>query len=54
MPGRVVSAGADGIVVATGAGALRLLELQLEGRRRLTAAEFLAGHQVAPGACLGG
>jgi len=52
--GRVVAAGADGIVVAAGAGTLRLLEVQLEGRRRLTAAEFLAGHRLAPGACLGG
>jgi len=50
--GRVVAAGADGIVVAAGAGALRLLEVQLEGRRRLSAAEFLAGHPLAPGTCL--
>ena len=52
-PGRVLAAGPDGIVVATAAGALRLVEVQLEGRRRLTAAEFLAGHRIAPGACLG-
>jgi methionyl-tRNA formyltransferase len=52
-PGRVIAAGADGIVVAAGAGALRLLEVQLEGRRRLGSAEFLAGHRLAPGACLG-
>jgi methionyl-tRNA formyltransferase len=52
-PGSVVAAGPDGIVVATGQGALRLLEVQLEGRRRLGAAEFLAGHHLAPGACLG-
>jgi methionyl-tRNA formyltransferase len=52
-PGTVVHAGGDGIVVATGAGALRLLELQLEGRRRLAAREFLAGHPVAVGTCLG-
>jgi len=52
-PGRVVVASPDGIVVATGQGALRLLEVQLEGRRRLGAAEFLAGHHLVPGACLG-
>ena len=52
-PGRVVEASAAGIVVATGSGALRLLELQLEGRRRLAAGEVIAGHRLAPGACLG-
>jgi methionyl-tRNA formyltransferase len=52
-PGEVLAAGADGIVVATGAEALRLLELQLEGRRRLGAAAFLAGHTLRPGTCLG-
>jgi methionyl-tRNA formyltransferase len=52
-PGRVVAVGPAGIVVATGSGALRLLELQLEGRRRLAAAQFLAGHPIAPGTCLG-
>jgi methionyl-tRNA formyltransferase len=53
-PGRVLAAGPDGVVVAAGSGAVRLLELQLEGRRRLPAAEFLAGHPLAPGTCLGG
>lgn len=52
-PGDVVSAGPAGIVVATGDGALALLEVQLEGRRRLEAGAFLAGHPVAVGTCLG-
>jgi len=40
-PGTVVSADAvEGIVVACGAGALRLLELQKPGGKRLAAAEF--------------
>jgi len=51
--GQVVAAGPDGLVVAAGTGALRLLEVQLEGRRRLSAAEFLIGHRLAPGTCLG-
>ena len=51
--GQVVAAGPDGLVVAAGSGALRLLEVQLEGRRRLSAAEFLIGHRLAPGTCLG-
>ena len=52
-PGSVVRAGAEGIAVATGDGVLRLLEVQLEGRRRLAATDFLAGHPLAPGTCLG-
>ena len=52
-PGVVVDAGADGIRVAAGAGMLRLLEVQLEGKRRLAAAEFLAGHPLPAGTCLG-
>jgi methionyl-tRNA formyltransferase len=52
-PGSVIQASAGGILVAAGTGSLRLLEVQLEGRRRLPAAEFLAGHPLTPGACLG-
>ena len=52
-PGRVLAAGPGGVVVAAGTGALALLELQLEGRRRLGVAEFLAGQRLSPGACLG-
>lgn len=50
-PGTVVAASIDGLDVAAGDGHLvRLLELQAEGGRRLPAAQFLAGHPVAPGA----
>jgi methionyl-tRNA formyltransferase len=49
-PGVVLSAAADGIVVACGSGAVRLVELQLEGKRRMDAAAFLAGHPLKPGA----
>jgi len=52
-PGRVVRAGADGVVVRAGEGALALHELQLEGRRRLEAGAFLAGQTIALGTCLG-
>jgi len=44
QPGQVLSADAQqGIVVACGAGALRLTELQKPGGKRLAAAEFLKG-----------
>jgi len=52
--GSVIDAGPGGILVMAGDGRLRLLEVQLEGRRRLSAADFLAGHRVPPGTCLGG
>jgi len=42
-PGQVLQADAGGIVVACGAGALRLTELQKPGSKRLAAAEFLKG-----------
>jgi methionyl-tRNA formyltransferase len=48
-PGVVLQADKAGIVVASGGGALRIHELQLEGGRRLSAAEFLAGHPMPPG-----
>jgi methionyl-tRNA formyltransferase len=50
-PGTVIRARGDEIVVACGEGtALRVLEIQPEGRRTMTAREFLAGRGVAEGA----
>ncbi|GHU28900.1 methionyl-tRNA formyltransferase [Betaproteobacteria bacterium] len=49
-PGAVVSADPGGIVVACGEGALRLNELQKAGGRRLSAAQFLSGTPIRPGA----
>jgi methionyl-tRNA formyltransferase len=51
-PGTVLEAAAGRIVVATGAGALSLLQVQVAGRRALPAAEFLNAHSLA-GARLG-
>jgi len=48
-PGTVLTASGGVLEVATGERALRLLELQPEGRRRMSAAEFLSGHRLAPG-----
>jgi methionyl-tRNA formyltransferase len=48
-PGGVLRADKNGIVVGCGGGALRILELQREGGRRMSAAEFLAGHAMATG-----
>ncbi len=48
-PGTVFSADKTGIVVACGQNALRILELQREGGRRLTAEQFLAGFPLKVG-----
>jgi methionyl-tRNA formyltransferase len=46
QPGQVLSADAQGIVVACGEGALRLMELQKPGGKRLPAGEFLKGFSL--------
>ena len=49
-PGELIEAHADRLVVACGGGSrLRLLEIQPEGRRPMTAREFLAGRHLKPG-----
>ncbi len=53
-PGTVVRAGADGIDIAAGDGqVLRLVTLQLEGGRPLTATAFQAGRGLAVGDACG-
>jgi methionyl-tRNA formyltransferase len=49
-PGTVLDAHGDQFRVQTGEGVLRLLMLQREGRRALSAREFLAGRRIQPGA----
>lgn len=51
--GKILAADKSGIVVACGEGALKILELQLEGGRRMTAPDFLLGHPLKPGDRLG-
>jgi len=52
VPGTVVSD--DGSIrVATGSGVLEITYLQAPGGRVLSAAEFLRGHRLSPGTCLG-
>ena len=49
-PGQIVTAHGDDLIVAGGGGsALRILELQPEGRRAMSVREFLAGHRLTPG-----
>ncbi|HEV2394512.1 MAG TPA: methionyl-tRNA formyltransferase [Verrucomicrobiae bacterium] len=48
-PGEVLRAEHSGIVIGCGQRALRVLILQLEGGRRLSAGQFLAGHSLEHG-----
>ena len=52
-PGEVLAADGRGILVAAQDGAMLLQEIQLEGKRRMSAEEFLRGHAIAPGTRLG-
>lgn len=52
VPGTILSADKTGIIVGCGEQALRILELQREGGRRLKAGEFLLGHPLHAGEVL--
>ncbi len=52
-PGEVLKVDKDAVTVAAGQGALRILELQLEGKKRMSAHDFLLGVRVTPGERLG-
>lgn len=52
-PGTILSGAGDDIVVAAADGAVRILELQKAGGKRLPAAAFLAGTRLSAGAHLG-
>ena len=50
-PGMVIAADRQGVVVGCGSGALRLLEVQKAGGKRLAIAQFLAGNPLQIGTC---
>jgi len=52
-PGMVVKSDQDGLYIAAGEGILAVEEVQLEGRQRMTSAEFLRGKVVKVGTILG-
>ncbi|HEX8199212.1 MAG TPA: methionyl-tRNA formyltransferase [Isosphaeraceae bacterium] len=51
--GRVLEATGDRLIVAAGRDAVRLLEVQLPGKRPMPVADFLRGHPVFPGDRMG-
>jgi methionyl-tRNA formyltransferase len=48
-PGGILHADKYGLLIGCGQDALRIVTLQREGGRRMTAAEFLAGHRLKAG-----
>ena len=52
-PGTVLSADSNGVLIACGEGAVRIAELQLPGKKRLAAADFLRGQPLPTGKRLG-
>lgn len=52
-PGTILEAGKSSFTVQTGEGALEVLQVQLEGKRRMSAAEFLRGVSLNKGMSLG-
>jgi methionyl-tRNA formyltransferase len=53
VPGDVLRAETDQLVVACGSGALAVQEIQPAGSKRMTAAAFLAGRPLSPGTRFG-
>ena len=49
VPGSLLEAAGDRLVVATGAGVLQILVMQAGGKRPMAARDFLAGHPLAAG-----
>ena len=52
-PGTVIQTSPNGLRIATADGTLRIRELQLESRPRLSVVEFLKGYPLKPGVRLG-
>jgi methionyl-tRNA formyltransferase len=52
-PSQIISVSGDGIEVSTGKGTLLLKEVQLEGKKRMAAKDFIKGHKLEPGTVLG-
>jgi len=52
-PSQIISVSGDGIAVSTGKGTLLLKEIQLEGKKRMAAEDFIKGHKLEAGTVLG-
>ncbi len=54
VPGTIMSVFSDSFTVSCGEGELKVYEVQLSGRRRMSAHDFLLGVSLEPGMRLGG
>ena len=52
-PGTVVSVDKQSFTIATGVGGLQILELQMEGKKRMACKDFLLGYPIVTGETLG-
>lgn len=52
-PGEVIAVDKNSVTVACGQNALKLIEIQLEGKKRMEVGAFLLGYKVNTGDCLG-
>lgn len=52
-PGEILRVDKESVTVAAGKGALRICEVQLEGRKRMCIHDFLLGVRMRPGEVLG-
>jgi len=48
-PGEIIDVSKKGIIVSTGRGNIRILELQEEGKKRMPVEDYLRGHKVERG-----
>lgn len=53
QPGQVREISQEGFIIQTGCGTVELLEVQKEGKKRMTCRNFLKGFKVVPGDILG-
>lgn len=53
IPGHVLDTDREGITVCAGQGLLQIKELQLQGSRRMSAADFIRGNPLPAGTVLG-
>jgi len=52
QPGKILDVSPQGITVSAGEGNIIIKELQIEGKREMTAKEFIQGHKISVGQAL--
>lgn len=54
IPGKIIAAASDDLIISTGTGLIYIKELQIEGKRRMSTRDFLNGVKIKEGEILGG